>query len=186
MKDDQWAKWEIDMLIELADGTRSAREIATIMNRPKGTIHGKVYRLRKKGVDLHLTIPCGRAGEAWTDAELIRLARMEVEGVPLLNMALRLNRSEGAISQKRVKLKDEDPDWPWSVAVPETASQSFPEWRDHTKPKERSEMKKRRCLGCGNNFTSWGKGNRICKDCKTPTATLREPDYSVSMQGWRF
>ena len=77
MRGDYWPKWRIDILLELADGSRSAREIGDMMGISKGTVLGKLSRLKRKGVTYQVLSPQGKAGTPWVDGELVALARLE-------------------------------------------------------------------------------------------------------------
>ena len=165
MRGDYWPRWRVDMLLELADGSRSARQIADIMGFSKGAILGKLQRLAKKGQKFAVLSPQGKADTPWTEGENVCLARMEAAGETLDMMCRRLRRSKKAISQKRAKLRDADPDWPWSVAALPTQTTEppeLPDWRNHAKPKPVTQERKRNCLRCGKAFLSWGPGNRLC------------------------
>ena len=185
MRGDYWPKWRIDILLELADGSRSAREIGDMMGISKGTVLGKLSRLKRKGVTYQVLSPQGKAGTPWVDGELVALARLEAAGADLELMCRRLRRTKDAIGQKRIKLKEADPDWPWSVLplpTPATEPREPPGmFRDYSKPKP-AERKKRNCLACGKPFASWGPGNRLCD---THGRVGGDQDYHAHMPSLR-
>lgn len=166
MRGDYWPQWRVDMLLELADGTRSSSEIAGILGVTKGVVLGKLDRLRKRGAVFKVLVQTGKSGSPWTYGELQRLARLEIEGASLLTMSFRLGRTRDAIGQKRIIIKRNDPDWPYSAAAippppPVPPAPPLPEWRDYAKPRM-PERKRRNCLCCGKPFMSAGPGNRLC------------------------
>lgn len=87
---------------------------------------------------------------SWLAEEKLDLKLMHDEGLPLEEIAYRLGRTTGSVSNALFRF--------YSVSKVRLAE-------DYSKPKKRSSIAVRNCLSCHEDFLSTGPGNRICPFC---------------------
>jgi len=112
----EWPQEQIQRLLELADGTRTASEIGAAMGLSKNAIAGKVARLRQhNGRIATLSQSQGGRYHPWTQADLHELARRIAAGERPYVAARALGRTSQAVWGKIDILRSQDPGWPHSV-----------------------------------------------------------------------
>lgn len=112
----EWPHEQIQRLLELADGTRTASEIGAAMGLSRNTIAGKVARLRRhNGRIATLSQSQGGCYRPWTHADLHELARRIAAGELPYVAARALGRTSRAVWGKIHILRSHDPGWPQSV-----------------------------------------------------------------------
>ena len=115
-------------------------------------------------------------GTPWTQKELRTLTVMWARGATSEVIAVKLGRSAGATRDKAGRLGLQRRNSTRGRPLPLPAKPIASSWTETNKKPQPENLDEapRKCLKCGEDFTSYWIGNRICKPC-TASSAMQSP-----------